>query len=63
MRSHYKNVSCHVLVKSIVTRSIRQRHLLKSASEIVKMNPKNLKRYYNKRYNLTQSKKKINYGY
>ena len=46
------NVAHHVLAESIVCRYKRQRHLLKSTSQIVPLHPKTLKKYSVRRDNL-----------
>ena len=53
-KSHSKdcNIAHCVLAKSIVNRSTRQRRLIKCTSEIVNLNPKNLKNYFIRRDSL-----------
>ena len=53
-KTHSKdcNVACHVLAKSIVCRSTRQRRLHKCTSQIVPLHPKTLKKYSVRRDNL-----------
>ena len=51
-RSQGCNVAHRVLAKSIVCRSIRQRHLLKCTSQIVPLHPNTLKKYSVRRDNL-----------